>query len=349
MVSITINGNHYNVPADYSILKAAEENGINIPTLCYEEGLTITGSCRMCVVEVKGARKLLASCATPVTEGMEVNTESDRVISARRDILQLLIANHDLRCLTCERNGDCRLQDYCYRYKVEDTPYKGDKKHYPIDTDNHFFIRDYSKCIKCGKCVSICAEVNGAHVYDFMERGFDTKVTSAFDDTLQETTCTACGMCVNVCPVGALVEKSVLWEGRPWEVKKVTTTCSYCGVGCQLKLKVKDDRIIGVTKDTSGSNLGHLCAKGQFGWEYVHSKDRLTDPLIKRNGVFEKASWNEALNYVANRLKAILDERGGQAFAGLSSGKCTNEENYLFQKFMRTVLQTNNVDHCARL
>ena len=146
-------------------------------------------------------------------------------------------------------------------------------------------------------------------------------------------------MCVNVCPVGALVEKSVLWEARPWEVKKVTTTCSYCGVGCQFKLKVKDDRIIGVAADKSGSNKGHLCAKGQFGWEYVHSNDRLTEPLIKRNGVFEKVSWDEALTYVANRLKSISAEHGGGSIAGLSSAKCSNEENYLFQKFMRTVLR----------
>lgn len=337
------------MPKDYTILKAAEEHGIHIPTLCYHERLTITGACRMCVVEVKGARKLMAACATPVNDGMEVFTESEKTVEARREVLRLLIANHDLRCLTCERNGDCRLQDYCYRYKVEDTPYKGEVRDYPIDTDNPFFIRDYSKCIRCGRCVTICAEINGAYVYDFMHRGFDTKVASAYDDTLQETTCTFCGMCINVCPVAALVEKSTVWAGRPWEMKKVTTTCPYCGVGCQLKLKVKDNRIIGVTADRSGPNLGDLCTKGQFGWEFVHSPDRLTDPLIKRDGEFVKVSWEEALNYVAARFKDILSRRGGKAFAGLSSAKCTNEENYLFQKFMRTVLLTNNVDHCARL
>lgn len=348
-VKVNINGNDYFVPENYTILKAAEENGIDIPTLCYEEGLPITGACRMCVVEVRGARKLMAACATQVSDGMEVLTESERVVEARREILRLLIANHDLRCLTCERNGDCRLQDYCYRYKVEDTPYKGEVKDFKIITDNPFFIRDYSKCIKCGKCVSICAEVNGAHVYEFINRGFDTKVTSAFDDPLPETTCTFCGMCINVCPVAALVEKSTLWKGRPWEVKKVTTTCSYCGVGCQLKLKVKDNTIIGVAADKSGSNLGHLCSKGQFGWDYVHSKDRLTHPLIKREGEFVRVTWEEALNYIAGRFKDILSQWGGRALAGLSSAKCTNEENYLFQKFMRVVLQTNNIDHCARL
>lgn len=348
-VKVTINGTVLSVPKDFTILRAAEVNGIDIPTLCYEEDLTIPGCCRMCIVEVEGNPKLPAACSTPVTDGMVVETESHRVVEARRDILRLLIANHDLRCLSCERNGDCRLQDYCYRYKVEDTPYVGDIRKYPIDTDNPLFIRDYSKCIKCGLCKRICAEVNGAYVYDFMERGFDTKVTSAFDDALQETTCTGCGMCVQVCPVAALVEKSTLWEARPWEVTKVRTTCPYCGVGCQLKLKVKDNKIIGVAKDKSGSNLGHLCVKGQFGWEFVHSPERLTDPMIRKNGILEKVSWEEALNHVANRLKDIFQRRGGKAIAGLSSAKCTNEENYLFQKFMRTILKTNHIDHCARL
>ncbi len=348
-VRVRINGTDYHVNSDYTILKAAEEAGIDIPTLCYEERLHVIGACRICVVEVKGAKKLIASCSTPVREGMEVFTESEEVIEARREILRLLLANHDLRCLTCERNGDCRLQDYCYRYRVEDTPYQGEFRDYPIDTDNPFFIRDYSKCIRCGKCVTVCAEVNGAYVYDFIERGFESKVTSAYDDPLQETTCTFCGMCINVCPVAALVEKSTNWAGRPWEMKKVTTVCPYCGVGCTLDLKVKDNIIVGVSADRSGPNLGDLCSKGQFGWEYVHSPDRLTNPLIKRDGNFEKISWDKALDFVAARFKDILERWGPKAVAGLSSAKCTNEENYLFQKFMRTVLGTNNIDHCARL
>lgn len=346
---MTINGNQYHVLKGSTILKAAEANGIHIPTLCYEEGLSVSGACRICVVEVKGTRKLLAACATPVQDGMEIYTESDKVVEARKDVLRLLLANHDLRCLTCERNGDCRLQDYCYRYGIEDTPYKGERKRYPVDTSNPMFIRDYSKCIMCGKCVRVCAEINGAYVYDFFERGFDSKVTSAYDDPLTETTCTFCGMCVNVCPVAALVEKSVVWAGRSWEVKKVKTTCPYCGVGCQLKLKVIDNRIVGVTQDKSGSNMGHLCAKGQFGWDFVHSPDRLTTPMIRRSGELEPVSWDEALDYTARRLLEIKNTHGGDALAGLSSAKCTNEENYLFQKLVRTLLATHNIDHCARL
>ncbi|GAW94195.1 formate dehydrogenase subunit alpha [Calderihabitans maritimus] len=348
-VRVIINGEEYTVRRGSTILKAAEANGIDIPTLCYEEGLPAPGNCRLCVVEVKGARKLLSACTTPVQEGMEIFTESEKVVEARKEILRLLLANHDLRCLTCAKNGDCRLQDYCFRYRVEDTPYRGDQKKYPVDTSNPFFIRDYSKCIVCGKCVYVCAEINGAHVYDFMERGFNTKVTSAYDDSLTETTCTFCGMCVNVCPVAALVEKSAVWAARPWEIKKVTTTCPYCGVGCQLKLKVHDNRIVGVTKDKSGSNMGHLCVKGQFGWDFVHSPDRLTQPMIRKSGELEPVSWEEALDYATRRLKEIVKRYGPDAVAGISSAKCTNEENYLFQKFMRAVIGTNNVDHCARL
>ena len=349
LLKVKINGATYWAQEGISILELAEANGIHIPSLCYEKGLSIRGSCRLCVVEVKGLPKLPASCATPVRDGMEILTESERVVEARQEILRLLLANHDVRCLTCPRNGDCRLQDYCYRYRVEATSYQGKKKHYPIDYSNPFFIRDYSKCILCGKCVDICREINGAYVYDFMERGFDAKVTSAYDMNLQNTTCTFCGMCVQVCPVAALVEKSVLWAGRPWEIKKVTTTCSYCGVGCQFQLKVLGDRIVGVAKDESGSNRGHLCVKGQFGWDYMHSPERLQSPLLRKNGVLKAVSWEEALRYTAKRLLEIKEKYGGRALAGLASAKCTNEENYLFQKLMRGILETNHVDHCARL
>lgn len=348
-LTVTINGKTYRGLRGSSILKVAEANGIDIPTLCYEEGLPARGSCRLCVVEVKGARKLLAACTTAVQDGMEIETESDRVVEARKTVLRLLLANHDLRCLTCERNGDCRLQDYCYRYEVEDTPYKGEQKKYPVDTSNPFFIRDYSKCILCGKCVSICKEINGAHVYEFTERGFDSKVTSAFDDPLENTTCTFCGMCVNVCPVGALVEKSTLWQGRSWEMKKIKTTCPYCGVGCQLDLKVRDNRIVGVAKNKAEPNRGHLCIKGQFGWDFVHAPDRLTRPLRREGSSWQEISWEEAVRFAAENLERIRSCYGPDSLAGLTSAKCTNEENYLFQKFFRSVLGTNNVDHCARL
>lgn len=348
-VNITLNGQKIDVPKKLSIYQAAEREGIHIPTLCYEEGLSIPGCCRMCVVEVKGARNLIASCATKVQPGMEIETESPDVVEARRELLKLYLANHDLRCLTCPRNGDCRLQDYCYRYQVEDNPYAWSRKDFGMEDANPFILRDYNKCIKCGKCARICAEVNGARVYDFISRGFESVVTSAFNQPLEDSTCTFCGMCVQVCPVAALVEKSTLWEARPWEQDKVKTTCPYCGVGCQLKLKVADGRIVGVAKDTSGSNKGHLCVKGQFGWEFVHSSDRLTKPLVRKDGQLVETSWHEALATVASKLREIKEKYNGTAIAGLASAKCTNEENYLFQKLLRVVFGTNHIDHCARL
>ncbi|WP_041367369.1 formate dehydrogenase subunit alpha [Natranaerobius thermophilus] len=348
-ITIMADGNSYQTEPGESILNALERHGFHIPTLCYEEGLPIIGACRLCVVEISGARKLHPACSTPVADGMNIFTESEQVVEARREILKLLLANHDLRCLTCERNADCRLQDYCYRYKVEDTPYVGDTKNYPIDRSNPFFFRDYGKCIMCGKCVSICAEINGAYVYDFMDRGFDSKVTSAFDDELQNTTCTFCGMCVNVCPVGALVERSVEWRSRPWEVDKVLTTCPYCGVGCQMYLKVQDGEIVGVSRKKDSFTKGHLCGKGQFGWDFVHSKDRLTKPMIRKDGQLTEVSWDVAMEYISENLSRLYNESGSDAIAGLSSAKVTNEENYLFQKLLRTAFKTNHIDHCARL
>ncbi|OEF98724.1 hypothetical protein BHF68_03435 [Desulfuribacillus alkaliarsenatis] len=352
LITIEVNGQTYTMETSKSILDACKEIGIDIPTLCYDKDLKITASCRLCIVEIENKSTLVTACSTPIYDGLKIYTESEKVIEARQEILRLLLANHDLRCLTCHRNGDCRLQDYSYRYNVHDTPYPdGPNKEIPIDDTNSFFVRDYAKCILCGKCVSVCSDINGAHAIDFTNRGYKTKVASSFDESLQNTSCNFCGMCIQVCPVAALVPKSEIGKGRPWETTKVKTTCSYCGVGCQLQLKIMDNQIIGVAKDESGSNLGHLCVKGQFGWEYVHARDRLSMPLIKnrKTGQFEEVAWDVAIDFIYENLQPILNESGGDAVGGLCSAKCTNEENYLFQKLMRTVFTTNNVDHCARL
>ncbi len=346
---LTIDGQQVTVPPGSTIMNAAKKLGIEIPKLCFHKGLSNPGACRMCVVEVENARNLQASCVSPVADGMIVKTESERVITARKHILQLYMANHDMRCWTCEANGDCALQTYIYYYGIDTTPFRGKHKDYPIYEDNPFFIRDYNKCILCGKCVRICTEINGVQAVQFTDRGFTTKVTSAFDDAMADTTCTFCGMCVQVCPVGALVFKNAKRSGRPWEVHLVKTTCSYCGVGCQLNLKIKDDKIVGVIAEDVEPNKGHLCVKGQFGWEFVHSPDRLTQPLIQKDGELQPASWDEAIKFIATKLMEIKEKHGGKSLAGLSSAKCTCEENFLFQKLMRSVLSTNHVDHCARL
>jgi len=354
-VTLTIDGQRVTVPEGITVLEAARRAGIFIPTLCHDDRLSPWGGCRLCVVEIKGMRGLPASCVTAVAEGMVVETASPAVIEARKEILSLLLANHPQDCLTCSKSGDCRLQDYAYLYGVRGDEYQGERHNYPLEEDNPFFIRDMNKCILCGKCVRACAEVQGRSAIDFAYRGFNTRVTPPLDVTLREAgDCVFCGNCVQVCPVGALTEKQRLWQGREWEFKKVRSICSYCGVGCNITLYVKDGRVVKVTGyENSEVNNGWLCVKGRFGFDYIHSPDRLTRPLIRTgergSGQFREASWEEALDLVAGKLKEIKEKYGPEALGVLCSAKCTNEENYLLQKLARGVLGTNNVDHCARL
>jgi predicted molibdopterin-dependent oxidoreductase YjgC len=345
MISLTINGQRVEVEPETTILQAAEKLGIFIPTFCYDPELTLVGACRMCVVEVEKARALVASCCTPVGEGMVVHTDTERVHAARKANLNLLLANHPLDCLTCEKTGNCRLQDYCYLYGVSESEYSGDRKNYEPDATNPFFVRNMNKCILCGLCVRKCHEINGAGAIEFMNRGFDSKVTAAFDDPLENSSCVFCGMCVDACPVGALTPKQGLRKGRPWELTAVKTVCPYCGTGCGLELYVKGNEIVGIKGDAlSPVNRGLTCVKGHFGIDFLQSPERLTRPLIRKNGELVESSWEEALELVAGKLKEVK----GTELAGLSSARATNEENYLFQKLLRS-LGTNNIDHCARL
>jgi formate dehydrogenase alpha subunit len=347
-VNVTINGQAVQVEAGMTILEATKTVGIDVPTFCHDPELTKAGACRICVVEVTGVRNLPASCTTPVGEGMVIQTESDRVIKARKTVLKLLWASHPQDCLTCEKTGSCKLQDYSYRYDISGSPYKGEVKEIAFDDSNPFFFRDLNKCILCGKCIRKCHDVNGVGAIDFMYRGFDTKVTTAFDTPIEESSCVFCGMCVDICPVGALTPKQGLHKGRPWEVDKVLTTCPYCGCGCTFYLNVRDDKIVGVTPNFEGPMNGHMCVKGRFGWDFVDSPDRLKTPLIKKDGEFVEATWDEALDLVSSKFKEVTAQYGADALAGLSSARATNEENYLFQKLLRS-FGTNNVDHCARL
>lgn len=349
LLKLTIDGLEVEVPAGTTVLQAAEQAGIVIPRLCHDPELTSVGACRLCVVEIEGMRNLPASCVTTATAGMVVHTCSEAVVEARRTILELLIANHPMDCLTCDKMGNCQLAEYCYDYGVKESPFKGERHSYQLEDSNPFIVRDANKCILCGKCVRACAEMTGKDNLDFTERGFNTKVTTFFDVPMAESDCVFCGNCVAVCPTGALTEKQMRGKVRHWDYQKVKTTCPFCGTGCNLDLCVKDDKIVGVASNpTSPVNGRTLCVKGRFGWDFVHNKRRLTTPLIKRDGKFEPASWDEALNLIAKRLGEIKESYGPQSFASLSSARCTNEENYLVQKFTRVVMGTNNVDHCAR-
>lgn len=352
-VTLTIDGIEVTVPKGTTVLEAATQAGILIPTLCHDPELSKPGACRLCVVEIQGMRNLPASCVTEATEGMVVATATPDVHEARKTNLELLLANHPEDCLTCHKNGVCKLQEYAYLYGAEFEAFKGEKHTYPIeDDDNPFIIRDMNKCVLCGKCVRMCAEVQGNNAVDFINRGFMSKVSPAMDAPLGETdlsNCVFCGNCVAVCPVGALTEKNMVGKGRSWEIEKVTTTCPYCGVGCNFDLNVKDGKVVGVTSTDGDANGRLLCVKGRFGYGFIHNPDRLQHPLIKKDGEFVAATWQEALDLVAAKLGKVKEQYGPDGLAVLSSARCSNEENYLLNKFSRAVLGTNNIDHCARL
>ncbi len=349
---MTIDQQVVEVPEGSTILDVAKRLAIKIPTLCYLESLDEGkgASCRICVVEIEGRKKLAPSCGTLVSEGMIVKTNTDRVINARKLVLELLLANHPLDCMTCEKAGGCQLQDYCYEYDVKDTRFKGGEvKDYPLDSSNQFFYRDQNKCILCGRCVRVCNELQCVGAIGFDEKGFKNNVTPPFGEEIAHSSCVSCGNCVSVCPVGALMPKSKE-KYRTWEVeKKVKTTCPYCGVGCQMELVVRDNRILGVDPTQGLPNNGLLCVKGKFGHRFINHPDRLKTPLIRKEGKLVEASWDEALKLITSQIKAIKAKHGPDALGGFSSARVTNEENYLFQKMVRVVFGSNNVDHCARL
>ncbi|MGO0123511.1 formate dehydrogenase subunit alpha [Desulfothermobacter acidiphilus] len=348
-VTLVIDGREVTVPAGTTILEAARQAGINIPTLCHDPELSPWGGCRLCIVEVRGWKELPASCITPVRPGMVVETESPAVRHARRTLIELLLANHPEDCLTCERTGSCALQDLAYRYGVR-RRFQGEGRNHPVEESNPFIVRDMNKCVLCGLCVRVCAEIMGKSVIDFAYRGVRSKVTTPFELPLEKAGCVFCGNCVAVCPVGALYPKSMRGKGRPWEVKKVKTVCPYCGTGCSFYLVVKGDRVIGVQSCPEAPVNGRwLCVKGRFGWEFIHHRDRLQMPLIRNPYLFAKVTWPAALELVAQRLREIKERYGPETIGVLASARITNEEVYLLNKFARAVLGTNHIDHCARL
>ena len=371
---IVINGNEFSFQPGETILDVARRNSIDIPTLCHLKGTVPTGECRICVVEVQGARNLPPACATPAMPNMIVRTESKQVVEARRLVLQLMLSSGNHNCAVrgsddkewtnfqldvhkddnsselCPVWGDCELQNLAYRYQVSGERFSRTDVAYPMETVNPFIVRDFSRCIKCGRCVQACNDVQVNNAISLGYRGSATKVIAAGDRPLKDSDCVFCGECVQACPVGALVEKDVRYNIRQWETTKVKTTCSYCGVGCQMYLHVRDNKVVKVEgAEGFAPNYGSLCVKGRFGFNFVNSPERLTVPLIKENGEFRKASWDEALNLVAKKLGDIKEKHGPDTIGVLTSARITNEENYVVQKLARAVIKTNNVDHCARL
>ncbi|MFC1898722.1 formate dehydrogenase subunit alpha [Chloroflexota bacterium] len=342
MISLTINGQIVEAKEGMTVLEAAQVAGIYIPSLCADPDLEPYGACRLCVVEIDGMNGLPTSCTTLVSEGMVVRTDTSAVDSVRRTVVELLIADHPSDCLTCPSNQRCELQKIAAYLGITERRFERVEQLQPVDTSNPFFDHDPNYCILCGKCVRICNEVQGVGAIDLAFRGYETQVCPGDNKSLIESNCESDGECVVHCPVGALAMKNSVPPMR-----EVATTCVYCGVGCQIYLGIRDGRVTSVRgRRDEKINNASLCVKGRFGIaEFVHHPERLTTPLIKRDEKLVEASWDEALELVASKLSGY----GKGEVAVVSSAKCTNEDNYVIQKFARAVLGTNNVDHCARL
>ncbi len=345
MISLTIDGREVSVPKGTTILEAAQQAGIDIPNLCHHKRLPPIGACRMCIVEIKGKPEPVTSCTTKVEEGFDVTTESDSLHRQRIDNLKTILKHHALDCPICDKAGECELQDLVYQFGITDTVFVPREKKRD-DAYATSLIRYWpERCILCRRCVTACHAVKGIGAIDIVGEGEEARLVVADADK-----CKSCGECMFVCPTGALTENLSRYKSRPWLGHRVKTTCTYCGCGCQLELNVLDNKIIGVaTKTDEGVNRGSLCVKGRFGYEFIDDETRLKTPLIRKNGVLTEVDWDEALDYTAKKLTTIRDQHGPDSIAGLTSARCTNEENFLFMKFMRAVIGTNNVDHCARL
>ncbi|MEJ2192771.1 MAG: NADH-quinone oxidoreductase subunit NuoG [Nitrospirota bacterium] len=346
-IELTINGKKVSVPPKTTILQAAQQNGIYIPHLCYDRRLTAYGGCRVCLVEVEGSPKLLASCSTPVTKDMAVHTESEKIAQARKTVLELLLIHHPLDCPVCDKAGECELQDMAFKYGPSESRFKGERKHGPELLAAPLVERNPNRCILCGKCVRICGEHQGVGAINLIGRGFKTIVSPAFEETLD---CEFCGQCIDVCPVGALGSKPYRYRSRVWFMEDVDTVCSHCGSGCTLTLGIREGRIIRSRGlDGKGISRGDLCGKGRFGFDYLYSEKRLTHPLVRRqSGELEEASWDEALRFVADRLAAIKAEHGPEAIGAIGSPRCTVEDNYMLQRFVREAVGSPNLDSAAR-
>lgn len=356
-LKVTIDGKIIEVLENTTVLDAARMADIKIPTLCHHPKLTPFGGCRLCIVEIKGIPRPVTSCTTPVNEGMEVTTSTPQLEDLRKTVLELILSDHPNDCMVCEKAGDCTLQELAYFYGIRENRFAGERRIYEKKDGNPFLERDMEKCILCGRCVKVCDEVQGVGAIDFTYRGFKSKICPPYEKDLN---CEFCGQCVAVCPTGALTGKQWVLMGRQKDVKEIDTTCPYCGTGCNITLHVRRNEVVRITSREDTWNEGWLCVKGRFGYKFINSPDRLKKPLIRvapknselqtpNSELFREASWNEALDYIAEKLNDIKSKHGADAIGGLSSARCTNEENYLFQKFVRAAVGTNNVDHCARL
>lgn len=378
MVDLTIDGHKVWTQPGTTVLETALANNIDIPRLCYHPELSVSGGCRLCIVNVEGYPNPIPSCGLTCENGMSIETQNAELLQTRREIIDLFISEHPLDCVTCDKSGECLLQKYAYDFGISETSHEFEISKPLYQDDNPFFVRDHQYCILCGRCVRVCDEVVGASAIDFAGRGFECHIATPFDEPMKDSTCVFCGNCVQVCPTAALMPVSRIGKGREWELERTKTICGYCGVGCQIEYALKDGEIIYAQSNPDAPVNGEfLCTKGRYGWDFATNAERLTSPMLRRDMAYElgltseswelpeksplmvrkpkiedshiPVDWDTALDLVAGNMAKTVDEYGPDSIMGFASARCTNEENYIFQKFIRLGVGTNNLDHCARL
>jgi NADH-quinone oxidoreductase subunit G len=342
-INLTIDGKPVSVPTGTLLIEAAKQVGSEVPSFCYYPGLALQGACRMCLVSIEKMPKLQTACTTTVANGMVVNTQHPEVVNGRKAMLEFLLTNHPLDCPVCDKGGECELQDAVFRYGAAETRFLETKLHHDELKFSSLVYYDRPRCILCYRCIRVCEEGMDVNAYGIGFRGSHSEIIPNHGEELE---CEECGMCVDICPVGALTSGTYRYKTRPWELTYTGTICNHCGDGCKTTLSVRNNEIIRANnRDHSGFNGEFLCAKGRFGWDFVNSERRLTAPLVRHNGKQEASSWEDALDLTTARLKDVLEKHGPGSVAVIGSNRTTNEENYLLQRLARTILKTNHVDH----
>ncbi|MBI2677737.1 MAG: NADH-quinone oxidoreductase subunit NuoG [Candidatus Koribacter versatilis] len=346
-VTITVDGKKLTAPGGTLLIEACKRVGIEVPAFCYYPGLSLQAACRMCLVEIEKMPKLQTACTVPITDGMVVTTESEKVKQARKSMLELVLGNHPLDCPVCDAGGECELQDMTFKYGAADSRYMEGKLHKDEQQWSPVVFFDRPRCILCYRCVRVCGEGMDVWALGVQGRGVSSVIAPNQEDHLE---CEECGMCIDICPVGALTSGAYRYKTRPWEMKHVGTICTHCGDGCKTTLGVRRHDtgmqiVRGDNRDKSGINGDFLCIKGRYAFDFTDHRARITQPLVRKDGHLRPASWEEALEVVAHEFRDVRESKGGAAIGVIGSTRTTNEENYLLQKFARLVLQTNNIDH----
>ncbi len=346
-VNITVDGKKVTAPAGTLLIEACKAAGIEVPSFCYYPNLSLQGACRMCLVKVEKMPKLQTACTTVIGEGMIVTTDSDEVRQARKGMVELLLGNHPLDCPVCDAGGECELQDMTFSYGAAESKYMEPKNHKEEQQWSPVVYFDRPRCILCYRCVRVCGEGMDVWALGVQNRGVGSIIAPNKEDHLE---CEECGMCIDICPVGALTSGAYRYKTRPWEMNHVGTTCTHCADGCKTTLGVRRsetgmDIVRGDNRDKSGINGDFLCIKGRYAFDFANREDRLTQPLIRKDGQLTPATWEEAFELVGTKFKEAREQHGGASIGVVGSNRTTNEENYLLQKFARVVLQTNNIDH----